>query len=165
MTEELKKIIGEELQVLPKESMEAINSFDWEKVSKEIGSKYLFTEEEQNQLDAEIVLVMLGITEQEFLPSRIENNIITTHDNAEKITEEIVEKILKPIVNTLSEKIKSTLKSRVVHWQQNLDFILSGGDYTAFIRDPIIKTEEKNDAPNNPLSNSKLDDLKSSFTI
>ena len=164
MTEELKKIIEEEMQVLPKESVEVINAFNWAKVSEEIGSKYLYTEEEQNLLDAEIALVMLGITDQEFLPSRIENNIITSHSNAEKISEEIVEKILVPIVNNLSEKIKNGLKNRVAHWQQNLDFILSGGDYTAFIRDPIVKKLE-NTAPNNTVNDSKLDDLKNSFTI
>ena len=72
----------------------------------------------------------------------------------------------------LTENIKKDLKNKSIHWQQNLNFILSGGDYTAFIRRPENPTRSAPDATMTGGQNgddifnpSKLDDLKSKFTI
>ena len=54
MTEQLKQDIQEQLEFLPKESQEAINSFDWAKISEEIGKKYFLigNDIEQTVLEA-----------------------------------------------------------------------------------------------------------------
>lgn len=164
MTEKLKQIIREEMINLPKESQEAINSFGWERVSEEIAKKYLLGEEEINKLQAQIAIVMVGAGEQNFLALNIEDEIGISKDEAEKMAGEVVQQIFKPIINKLTEIIKKDLKNKSIHWQQNLDFILSGGDYTAFIR----RVENQNQDVSNlkkEFNPSKLDDLKSRFTI
>ena len=165
MTENLKQLIKEVLVELPKESQEVINSFGWENISEEIGKKYYFGAQEINKLQVEIALVMAGIEKQNSLALNIENEIVTSKDDAIKIAEEIVQKIFKPMVNKLTEMIKKNLKSRVIHWQQNLNFILSGGDYTTFIE--RVKNETKDEILKGyqNLGPSKMDDLKSKFTI
>ncbi|HNW71385.1 MAG TPA: hypothetical protein PKZ36_01240 [Candidatus Paceibacterota bacterium] len=165
MTEKLKQTIKEQMVIMPKESQEVVNNFDWVKISEEIGKKYLLSEEEINILQAEIATVLVCAEDQDYLTQDIENEVGTSKTEAEKIASEVLEKIFKPLIENLSKKIKLELKDRPINWQQNLDFILSGGDYTAFIRKPI--KEEDNVAPQgNTFSNySDLDDLKSKFTI
>jgi len=165
MTESLKQKIKEQMQVLPKESQEAINNFDWAKISEEIGRKYFLTEDDLHNFQIVIALTLLGLEEQDMLALNIEDELGTSKNYAEKMTDEVIQKILKPIVEKLEEKTKGTLRSRPVHWQQNLDFILSGGDYTAFIREPVEETKDEIPKTNDTFNPSKLDDLKSRFTI
>ena len=167
MTEKLKQQLNEQMEFIPKESQEAINSFDWEKISEEIGKKYFFTEDDMDIFQADIGLVLVGLAEQEYLADDIEDDVYVSKDKAQKITEEIIEKIFKPIYENLVKNIKNKINMMPAHWQQNLDFILSGGDYTAFIRrvenptsDKAIVGERKENT-----GFSKFDDLKSKFTI
>ena len=133
MTEKLKQIIKEELVKLPKESRDAINAFDWGKVSEEIGKKHLLDESEINDLQVETGLVLVGLTYGDSYALNIENNVGTTKDEAEKIVEEANQKIFMPIYYSLTENIKKNLKTKNQNWKQTLDFIVSGGDYSVFI--------------------------------
>ena len=166
MTEKLKQDLKEQMGSLPKESQEVINSFGWEKISEEIGKKYFLTEDDINMLQADIGCVLVGLEGQDELSVNIEDDVGTSRNHAQKMAEEIIEKILKPMVDVLSENIKKSMRIRNIHWQQNLDFILSGGDYTAFIRRPENQNEKTNTINGNTALNpSKIDDLKSKFTI
>jgi len=164
MKEKIKEELNKHLTLLPKESQEVINSFDWVKITEEIGKKYALQPKDIEILQVNVGVVLVGLDEQEALVENIESDVIIAKKDAEKITEEIIEKIIKPIYEKLCEKIKNNLKSKPVNWQQNVDFILSGGDYTAFIREPIKIKDEilKSNSSFNP---SKVDDLKSKFTI
>ena len=164
MTEKLKQTTKKELTTTPNDWQEVVNTLDWGTVSEGIGKKYFFSEDEINNLQVEIMLVLTGIEEIADLKVNIENNLIVSESNAEKITNELLEKIFKPITDKLTENIKKSLPNRNIHWQQNLDFILSGGDYTAFIR-RVEKENEGQDSLKNNFNPSKLDDLKSKFTI
>lgn len=165
MTEKSRNLIKEHLLFLPKESQEAIVSFDWENKAEEIGKKYFSMEDDISKLQAEIGIVLVGLEDQDMLPSNIESVLGMNREKAEEIGKEIIQKILKPIVETLSKKIKFDLKNRPTHWQQNLDFILSGGDYTSFISEGMIKEENELPKPNTSFNPSKIEDLKSKFTI
>ena len=164
MTEKLKQDLKKQMIFIPKESQEVISAFGWEKISEEIGKKYFLTDDDINMLQADIGCVLVGLEGQNELAFNIEDDVGTSKNSAEKIANEVVEKIFKPIYETLSENIKNNLKNRNIHWQQNLDFILSGGDYTAFIR-RVEKENEGQDSLKNNFNPSKLDDLKSKFTI
>lgn len=166
MTDKFKQTIKEEMTTLPKESQEVINTFDWAKVSGEIGKIHFLDESEINDLQVLTGLILVGIGDSDLLAKDIEEYVGTSRNEAEKISEEITEKIFMPIVKNLKDKIKTTMKDRVTHWQQNLDFILSGGDYTAFIR--RVEPDKKDEIPKGGYQNlgpSKMDDLKSKFTI
>lgn len=166
MTEKLKQIIQEEVTKLPKEKQEAINALDWENIVEEISKKYLLTENEMNDFQVETLLVLIGLNDLDFYATNIENNVGTGKNEAEKIAEEVNQKIFTPIYDALTKKIEGNLKNKNPNWQQTLDFIVSGGDYSAYIED-----NKNQDILNNPskaitLDNSKkIEDIKNKFTI
>ena len=165
MTEQIKEKIKEFIAVLPKENQEVVGSFGWEKTSEEIGKKHLLVEDEINGLQLEIGLVLTGIVDPILLPLNIENEVGTSKIEAESMANEVLEQIFNPIVKNLEQKAKIIMKDKSIHWRQNLDFILSGGDYTAFIRRVENETKDELPKPNETFNPSRLDDLKSKFTI
>ena len=135
MNEKLRKIIKEQMTFLPKELQEAINSLDWAEIVKEIGKKYLLGEEEIDNLQTETMLVLLGLEEGEAYEKNIENEVGTSAKEAEKITDEAEQKIFTPIYNKLTENIKRNLNNKKPNYSQTVNFILSGGDYSAFMEE------------------------------
>jgi hypothetical protein len=163
-TEKLEEIIKTKVVKLPKETQEIINSFGWEKISEEIGRKYSLNDEQIKNLKSQIGLILAESVGLEFIVVSIENNLDVNNEEAIKISQDVVNKILKPIAIKLMETIKKSLPVRSIHWQQNLDFILSGGDYTAFIQ--RIENEKKDEIlKTNTFNPSRVNDLKSKFTI
>ena len=133
MTEKLKQKFNEEIIKMPKEVQDVLNSFNWGQVSEEIGRKYFLGESETNDLQVEVMLILIGMTSIFDLKINIENNIVTSKDEAEKIGDELLEKVFVPITAKITETIKKNLKDKEINWQQNLGFILSGGNYAAFL--------------------------------
>ena len=133
MTEKLKQTIKEEVGKLTKENQEVINTFGWEKISEEIGKKYLLSDSEINIFQAEILVVLVGLEDSDFLVSNIEDNIGTSKEEANKITDEVFQRIFMPINDILIENIKTGMAIKNSNAEQNLNFVLSGGDYTAFL--------------------------------
>jgi len=143
MTEKLKQTIKEEVGKLQKENQEVINAFDWENIAEAIGKKYLLTESEINDLQIETLLVLIGLQDPNEYTQNVENNIGTSKNEAEKISAEVFQKIFTPINNILIEKIKKSDKVKNATPEQNLNFILSGGDYSAFLEQKdVVNTEE-----------------------
>lgn len=134
MTEKLKQTTKEELIKLPKEAQDAVNSMDWATLVEEIGKKYLLDESEINALQVETLLVLIGVQTLESFPENIENEIKTSKDESLKISNEAFKKIFEPIVEKLKENIKKNLNEKNITWDQSVDFIISGGDYTSFIK-------------------------------
>ena len=167
MTEKLKQTIKEGVAKLPKESQDAVNSLDWASVAEEIGKKYLLGENEINNFQVETFLVLIGLTDLNFFATSIENGVGTTKDDAENMAEEVLTKIFTPISNIMEENIKKNLGSKKPSPDQNLDFILSGGDYSAFLGEQgettrINPTDTKKNIPVKP---RRITDIKSKFTI
>lgn len=166
MTEKLQQTIKEEIMELPKEAQEAIGAFDWVKITEEIGKKYLLEEDEINNLQLETLLALTNITDIRFFTINIENQVETTKETAENISREISQKIFNPINNLLIENIKKNLENKKLSWQQNLDFIVSGGNYSVFLEEGIPKNTTDETPKINTLDNSsKIADIKSKFTI
>jgi hypothetical protein len=163
MTNKIKEKIKEFITVLPKQNQEVVNLSNWEKISEEIGKKHLLDQDEIDNFQLETGLVLVGIVNPVLFALNIENEVGTSKDEANKIANEVLEKIFNPIVDKLKEKGRVAMQEKPIHWQQNLDFILSGGDYTAFIRRVESPTESRRlKVESNP---SKFEDLKSKFTI
>jgi len=166
MTEKLKQTIKENLVNLPKELQDAINAFDWGTASEEIGKKYLLDESEINDLQVETGLVLVGLTYGDSYTLNIENNVGTTKDESEKIAEEINQKIFTPIYTKLVENIKKNQQGKKINWEQSLDFILSGGDYSVFLERNDEKENIKDDQGAKTLDNSsRITDIKNKFVI
>ncbi len=133
MTEKLTQKIKEELAKLPQDTQVAINSVDWGSICEEIGVKYLLSESEINDFQVETLLVLIGLTDGELFAQRIENSIETTEEKSVSMSQEVLEKIFTPIAKKMEEKVKSELVSKNIKWDQNISFITSGGDYSAFL--------------------------------
>ncbi len=166
MSEKLKLIIEREVAKLPKENQEAISSLDWARITEEIGKKYLLNEAEINDLQVQTLLVLIGLEDPDFYASNVENEVGTSKEEAEKLSKEIFEKVFTPINDALLEKIKKSGKIRNTSPEQTLDFILSGGDYSALIEnkaneEPVRPTIEKKI----PVKPAKMEDIRSKFTI
>ena len=157
MTDKLKNIIVEEIKKLPKENQGVINSFDWEKISEDIGKKYLLSEEEINNLQVETLLVLIGLENPDDYSQNIENEVGTSKNEAEKISDEIFQKIFTPINDVLVENLKKSEKVKNSNAEQNLNFILSGGDYSVFLEvPPPLSGEDGGEVLNTPHPNPLL---------
>jgi len=133
MTEKLKQTIKEEIEKLPKENQEVITSFGWEKISEEIGKKYLLMESEINDLQVETLLILTGIQSLDSYSINIENEVGTSKEKASEMAGEMLQKIFIPINDLIVENIKKSERMKDPKWDQNLDFILSGGNYSTFL--------------------------------
>ena len=165
MTDKLKQIIKEEVVKLPKEKQEAIDSFDWVSISENIGKKYLLSEDEINDLQTETLLILVGLENPNLYALNIENNVGTSKNEAEKIVEEVNQRRFTPISNLFVENVKNSGKVKNAGPKQTLDFILSGGDYSAFIEQKKDSRETESEETVVPVFSIKEENLKSKFKI
>ena len=167
MTEKLKQIIQEEVMKLPKEMRDAINAFDWVKATEEIGRKFLLSESEINDFQLETLLVLVNLEYPHLYENNIENNVGVGKEKASQIARETYQKIFRPIDDIFVENIKKGLKDKNPNWRQSIDFILSGGNYSAFLEDRNSETPAPIDTKKANILSSpeKMTDLKDKFTI
>lgn len=195
MTETLKQIIKREVDKLSKDGQEAVNSLDWAKITEEIGKKYLLNEDEINVLQAETLTVLIGLADFDFYVKGVEDEVGVSKEEAKKIADEVMQKIFTPIGNIIIDNIKKSGKHKNANAQQTLDFILSGGDYSAFatpvsnspleeysalkaegggsippspsgrVREGLSTPSRERATPQEGNTPKKMDDIKSKFTI
>ena len=85
MHTKIKTIINEELDNLPKEMREVIDSLDWTTIIEEIADRHLLFDEEIDDLQIETLLVLVGMEDVDSYASNIENEVGTTEAEANKI--------------------------------------------------------------------------------
>lgn len=132
MTEKLQQKSKEEIAKLPKINQEAINSVDWGRITEEIGKKSLLGEFEINDFQIETLLVLVGLENLDMYTANVEN-IGMSRSGAENMAKETFEKVFTPIANKMEESVKNSMSSKNPKWDQRINFILSGGDYSNFI--------------------------------
>jgi hypothetical protein len=159
MTDKLKQVVKDEMTRLPKEMQEAMSLLDWGNVAEEIGKKYLLNESEINDLQVETLLILIGLEEGNSYVKNVENNVGTSKEEAEKIVEEVNQKIFAPIYNLLEANLKKNLTNKKVGLEQNTEFILSGGNYGAFLG-KADETSTPAPETTKPLGTSNILDLK-----
>lgn len=164
MTEKLDKIIKKEMENLPMDSQEVINSIDWVKISEEIGKKYLLDESELNMFQAQTALVLLGLLSPYLYATKIQDEIGIGEEEANKMAIEATDKIFIPVADTLEEKIKNKVRNKNWAWNQTLNFITSGGDYSVFLGTREMEISQKNQEPDTE-TESKVKSIKDSFVI
>lgn len=136
MTDNLKKIIKDELDKLPQAGRDILNSVDWVRLTEEIGKSHSLTEEEITDLQTENLLILVMIEPYTAFTTNIEDNVGTSRDKAKAIAEEIVQKILIPMKEFGENQFKKTLGSIKPDWDQNINFIASGGEYAELAPKP-----------------------------
>lgn len=136
MNEKLKQTIKEEIEKLPEENREAITSLRWEEIVESIGKKLSLEENKITDLQTETLLVLIGLEKPDLYQENIENNADIDEKMAGEIADDVFKKIFDPINNILLEKIKKSEKVKAADHEQNLNFVLSGGDYSVFAEKP-----------------------------
>ncbi len=137
MKEKTQQTIKEQIKFLPLKMQEVVNLSNWENITEEIGKKYLLEDSELNNLKIEVALVLVALEDQDSFVWNVESKVGTTKEEAQIISNELDQKLFKPMVEKLNKNIKSDLKNKKITLQQNLDFILSGGDYSVFLETEI----------------------------
>jgi len=167
MNDQLKKTIEEEIIKTPKEIQDVVNSVDWITISEKIGKEHSLTENEIINIQTEIAFILIGAEHINDLAVNIEHKTNISKDESEKIALEILQKICLPIADKITENAKESLKNKKPTWDQNINFILSGGDYTEFLRKINTNTnfQDKPNPEKTPINYSKIEDLKNKFTI
>ncbi len=150
MTEILQQKIKDEILKLPKINRDAINSVDWVKKTEEVGIKFGLIDEEIERLQVETGLILTGLVNLNNFSFNIQNEIQLKEDDLKKITDEITEKIFKPVAIKIEDDIRNNLGSKQLNWKQTINFIISGGDYSAFLN------EENNTNIKLPSLNNRL---------
>jgi len=133
MKQELKNETDNMLLEIPERNRLAINSTKWAETTEEISKKYYLDDEEKNMLIAEVALVLLGVNNYEFLKIAMEDLGLTQNEVA-NIFREIEERIFNPISKKIITSIKKEAELNNTNWDKRVNFILSGGDYTNFIK-------------------------------
>jgi hypothetical protein len=128
----LQQKMNEKISTLPKYNQVAINSIDWGDLSWKIGKRNLLTEDEINDLQIETGLVLLGSINFETYALNIEN-IGMSKEKSLKITKEMFDEIFKPVAEKMEAMVKDKIKSQSPKWNQRVNFIISGGDYSNFV--------------------------------
>ena len=159
----LQKAIQEELLMLPKETQEVLNTFPWFEKLAEIGNKFILTEDEIIKLQTETALLLIGITDPEDYKYNLLNEVGLTKNETEKILTLITTQILEPIAEQITSKIKQGVNQRNTDLDQNISFILSGGNYI-YLTDSLRKKIDKSFTPKIPTSPTKTN-LVSQFKI
>ncbi len=162
MTGKLKQTIKEEVGKLSKENQDVINTFGWEKITEEVGREYSLNESKLTNFQVETLLILTGLEDPNSYAKNIESNVGTSKDEAEKITNEVVQKIFTPINDLLIQNVKKGWVFMTSNTEQNLNFILSGGDYSAFIveRETTPESIETNKTPTSPMITPRLVDIR-----
>lgn len=133
MKPELKNEINKIMLEIPERSRQAINSINWPNITKQIGEKYYLNEKEGDLLMVETALVLLGLKNYELFKLAIEDMGLS-QDDIRSIAKETEDKIFNPISKKIIDSIKKEAGLENTSWNKRIDFILSGGDYTNFIK-------------------------------
>ena len=133
MTDILQQKIKDEILKLPKVKQDAINSIDWIKKVEEIGQKFGIIDEEVEKLQLETGLILSGMVNLNDLPYDIENRIGLNEDDVKKIIDELFQKVFDPIAFVITNDIKNNLDHKKTKWDQTVNFIIGGADYSVFL--------------------------------
>ena len=99
MNEAVQESIRGQMSKLPKANQQAINSFDWERKCGEIGNKHNLVDTEITGLQAEVALVLMGLSDLQSLHRYIDDEIGGT--GWQEIEASVVGDVISPIAEIL----------------------------------------------------------------
>lgn len=133
MTEKLTQTIKEDLIKLPLEAQKAITSSGWEGITEMVGKKYSLSDDDINILQLEVGLVLLGYNKINMFALNIKSSAVLDEETAMNIAKELDERVFTPIEQSMQSLIKINPHYKNVNWNQTINFIISGGDYSVFL--------------------------------
>ncbi len=194
MDPETEKIIKKQIEKLPLEIRSLIANHVLENKISNIGKRNGLSEEQIGTLQVETNLIILGLVPTDEYQNELKDHLkidslkldTVIADMGKEILDGIQEK-LNEIYNKLDEddikEIKENMKNKNQSWNQNVNFVLSGGDYSAFAEEnsPLEEYPRSGGGGQNSSTPSlqatpqegnqilgttrKIEDMKSRFTI
>jgi hypothetical protein len=147
--------VKKQIENAPEEITSLIANPNTDKNIVDIGQKNELADTDLSDYQTETWLMLLGLTHPNDYESEIKNNCHIDEEAASKITKEIISKILTQeirekllelykknsfVENTktyYSEKQRREIKNKIIafepEWEQNINFIVSSGDYSVFV--------------------------------
>jgi|GEM_PF-4621169 len=155
MTSETEKIISEQWENLPQEVRRFFDDPNWKDKISKVAADNSLTDTQFRVFMTETLLVILGLSDPETYMLEIRDRLGVVEEKAVTIAAQVENKVfgnLKnkmkefyatgPTVNVVSKEKIQNVKALNPLWSENLDFILSGGDYSAF-----TTPEERGEVP------------------
>jgi hypothetical protein len=150
MDPEIEEIIKRQMKKLPIEVRKLFVNLELSNRVENIGKKNGLNPEQIETLQTEVTLVMLGLVLPDDFPNELENNLKIDVVKLDNIVNDVRQQLFRDVKEKLEEaygKIEDDLEGAEniyenANWQQNLNFILSGGDYSAFIEIPPLLDKE-----------------------
>ncbi|HMH43530.1 MAG TPA: hypothetical protein VK557_08610 [Pyrinomonadaceae bacterium] len=99
MNETVEQSIKEEMAKLPKPNQQAISAFDWRRKCQEIGDRHNLLDTEISGLQAEVILVLMGLSDFTALHRHIDDEIGGT--GWQDIEASVVNDVISPIAEIL----------------------------------------------------------------
>ena len=126
MDEKTIKMIKERFNTLPQMIQEVILSSNYEETLIEIGKQYGLNVKQLGMLNRETTLTMMGSTPIKDFETELTRELNVEKTKGKQIAKDVNEKIFLKIQELL--EIMNTPAEEKPDWQQNLDFVLSGGN-------------------------------------
>jgi hypothetical protein len=99
VNETVEQSIKEEMAKLPKPNQRAINAFDWRRKCQEIGDRHNLLDTEISGLQAEVILVLMGLSDFATLHRYIDVEIGGT--GWQDIEASVIDDVISPIAEIL----------------------------------------------------------------
>lgn len=99
MNDAVSASIREHMAKLPKANQQAINAFDWERKCHEVADGYNLTDEEITGLQAEVALVLMGLSDLTTLHRYIDDEIGGT--GWEDLETSVIDGVIVPIAQII----------------------------------------------------------------
>lgn len=86
---------------LPKETQDALNSFDWAEEAEDIGKQYSLNDADINNFQVETFSFLIGLTNLEKYTENVEKDLGITKEKAQDIIDSVSLNILLPIMEQI----------------------------------------------------------------
>ncbi len=162
---QIQQKIAEYYEKLPGDLQTVFSSMRWLEIVTAISSKYSLDAEQTKTLATETTLLLLCVVSISEYEGTLNEDLDLAEEIMRKILIEIDSSILvdiKPqLQETYNKNTNSLIEEKITNsgWTQNVDFILSGGDYSSFLKEDTnnIKSEKTSDTPQVALENFNLE--------
>ena len=141
---QLQQKIAEYFEKLPSDLQTVFSDMKWLQNINEISVKYNLSSTQTETFATETTLLLLAIIHVDEYEDILRKELGQSKETVEKIFEEIYSSFLENIQEQLEEayyeNVNSLMEERVINsdWKQNINFVLSGGDYSSFLEEEKV---------------------------
>ncbi len=92
---------------MPQDRQDALNAFPWASVCEEIAKAQELNESQTNDLQAETLLVFIGLADFDEYQKQLEEDLVLSPEKAEEITNQAIDKIFIPVMASIPSAVNA----------------------------------------------------------